>query len=57
MRLSLILEHIRFIKTRIVPVAAQQQLDAVKYDWALVEDAASAILHIAAEQSVNGTYA
>jgi hypothetical protein len=46
----------RFIKTRIVPVEAQARLDAIKYEWSLVEDAASAILHIAAEKSVTGTW-
>jgi len=43
-----------FVKTRIVPAEAATQLDAIKFEWALVEDAASAILHIAAEESVNG---
>jgi hypothetical protein len=46
--------HARLIKTRILPDETQASLDALKYEWSRVEDAASAVLHMAAEESVNG---
>lgn len=46
----------RYIPTRIISPEAFTRLESRGVDFATVEDAASAVLHLASAQTLNGLY-